>query len=153
MPLFRPQLHANLTDVTSDQHHARAHDHSSALDGATLSPAGGVNFSSQISPAALTASVNDYNPNGGDTAFIWHLTTNGSNWNITGIVAPAVAGAMHWIANTHATANITLVHASASSAAANRLNLPNLTNIIIGPYDSVLLVYSGQLGRWRALGT
>ncbi len=34
------RLHASLTGVTSDQHHARSHDHSNALDGSPIAVAG-----------------------------------------------------------------------------------------------------------------
>mgnify|MGYP001595776810 CR=1 FL=1 len=152
MPLFRPQLHANLTDVTSAQHHARAHDHSNASDGATLSPAAGINFSSVITPAALSASVNNYAPNGGDAAFLWRLNPNGGAYNITGIVAPAVAGAMHWITCLAGT-SITLTHADAASSAVNRFNLPSAANIAMGGFDNVLIIYDGTAQRWKAIAS
>lgn len=42
--------HANLTNVTSDQHHARSHDHSNSSDGSTLTPAV-LNIPSSATPA------------------------------------------------------------------------------------------------------
>lgn len=130
----------------------RVHDHSNALDGTVVSPTS-LNVSGEISPATITANVNNYNPNGGDAAFCWLLLgDNLGNYNITGIHSPAATGALHWLTNTSATTILTLKHNSSSSTAGYRFLLPSNADMALGPGDSALIRYSAAQAAWLVIG-
>lgn len=128
----------------------RQHDHSNALDGITLAIAGGLNVSSIITPAQLTADTNDWYTNGHDTAFLWRLSADSTIRTITGFTAPAVDGAVHVVEVT--TGTILLAHDSASSVAANRIYCPGSINRTIPAGTSVVIVYDGTSNRWIVQG-
>jgi len=150
-PVSGEVLTGNGTGTSAWTAPAYSHDHSTATYGTTLSPAGGINFSSVITPTALSGDVDNYNPNGGDTAFLWRLGDGGAARIITGIAAPSVGGAMHWI-HSIGTSTITFAHNSASSTAANRFLLPNNSNMVISASDSILILYDSVDSLWKALG-
>jgi len=103
-----------------------------------------------VTPASLSASQNDYAPG---TADIIRLSSS-TAVNITGLAAPAADGALRLLINTNASggANITLVHESASSTAANRFRSVTTGNIVLLPDGgSVTLTYSTAISRWRVL--
>lgn len=101
-----------------------------------------------ISPAQLTADVNDYNPSGLSTASTLRLSSDASR-NITGLAG----GSDGRILTLHniGSQNIVLVDESASSAASNRFALSG--NMSIGGDQSVTLQYDSTSGRWRVLSS
>lgn len=104
-------------------------------------------FSSIISPTAFAAQQNNYNPTGLADANVLRLTSTGAQ-NITGIVAPSTTKTIT-IFNIGAS-NITLIDASASSAADNRFQMNG--NTILNPNEGIILWYDITTARWRAAG-
>lgn len=106
-------------------------------------------LSGDITPTALSASVNDYTPTGIQTASVIRLGSNGT-YAITGIVAPTAYtdGRVLSIFNISAYA-LYLVPQSASSVAANRFNFIGRMTIPAG--QAVTLIYSSASSRWEAL--
>lgn len=108
-----------------------------------------------ISPAALGANQNDWNPTSLATAAV--IRADGSAAvNITGLAGGA-AGRLLWLTHvgTNAANTLTLTHEDAASTAANRFLLPNAdraggTILAIG--NTVKLWYDITSSRWRVLG-
>jgi len=106
-------------------------------------------------PAAATPSIaanqNDWNPDAGAAVFIFVANTSGANLNITGL-ANGVNKRLVIIVNMSAVAGdtITLVHESASSAAANRFNLTGLANKVIAAGQAAILAYETTNNRWHS---
>lgn len=142
--------HADLTGVTSDQHHARSHDHATAADGTALLPesleitGGPFAVRGDISPAQITADQNDYTPTGLADAVVLRLTSDASR-TITGLGGGA-DGRVLMLANVGAQ-TITLADESASSLAANRFALA--ANLTLGADTAVTLLYDSTSSRWR----
>lgn len=132
----------------------RVHDHSSALDGASLAPSAGVYFNSYIAPAALTADQNDWNPNGGMDAFFWAVNCGAAGRNIHGMVAPPIKGLMRWIYNWNANNLVFKQNSGTCPVAADRLFLPSNLDLTVGPGDGALFLYSPwpTLTGWVAIG-
>lgn len=103
-----------------------------------------------LTPAALSASQNDYAPGVCD---ILRLSSSAA-LDITGLASPSIDGAMRLLINTNASggASITLRHESSSSAAANRFRNTTGGDFIL-PADggSAVLAYSSAISRWRIL--
>jgi hypothetical protein len=150
--LWLPPRHADLADVSADQHQPRAHDHSLAADGITLAIAGGLNLPSVITPGQVIADIHNYDPNGKDIAFFWRLSFSAA-WNWSGLVYNAGFPGPHWVTNI-GTFGGTLLHNSASSSANNRWFLPNNSNLTLGGSDSILVYYDADpaIMKWRVLG-
>lgn len=109
---------------------------------------GGGSAESEIT-AQLTGDEDDYSPTGWDSATHAEVDTDGSDYDITGFVAPTGSGAKRrTLVNSDATQSITLKHEDASSAAANRI-ITGGTDLVLGPQDIVTLVYSDNVSRWR----
>lgn len=97
---------------------------------------------------SLSASQNDWNPGVADVIYI---TASGAI-NLTGLTASAVNGFSVLLVNVSATANVTLVHESSSSAAANRFRSPYGANYVLyADGGSATLVYHAASSRWRIL--
>lgn len=103
-----------------------------------------------ISPAQITAQQNDYAPTGYLTAATWYLTSDTSR-SITGIQG-GIDGRLVTLCNANASAAnlISLVNASASSAAANRFN-SLWGNLSLAGGVCVRLIYDGTNATvgWR----
>lgn len=96
----------------------------------------------------LSASQNDWNPGVADVVFV---SASGAV-NITGLAASAVNGFSVLLVNVSASNNITLVHESASSAAANRFRSAYGANYVLyADGGSATLVYHAASSRWRIL--
>ena len=108
-------------------------------------------FNSILRPTGLTGHVNDYNPTGLATAGMLLLTSNGA-YNITGILAPAVAadGRELKIVNNNASDALTLKDMDAGSAAANKLGIG--ADIELGHEEGATLVYDLTAALWRCVG-
>jgi hypothetical protein len=151
-PARSDHVHAHGTGYLPDAHHARSHDHATAGDGTALTPAslnvtGLVRFTGVITPAQLTASVNNYNPTGFATASVARLSAD-AEWNITGMVA---AAASHFVVLVNIGGNtVNLLDESASSSAANRFALD--VNLALTADTAASLWYDGTSARWRLLG-
>jgi hypothetical protein len=107
-----------------------------------------------FTPAALAADANDYGPSGSEFAETLRVDPNGggANRNITGF-ANGWHGRRLLVQNISAVAanNLTLVHASGASAAANRISGANLASVVIRPGGSCLLEYDGTSSLWRTV--
>ncbi len=112
-----------------------------------LHVSGGVQFASELSPASITASQNDYAPTGFATAFLIRLTSN-NNWNITGLAGGA-AGRIVILVNIGAF-QITLTPEDAASTAANRFTSAFGKTILAGL--AVVLIYDSTTSRWTWIG-
>lgn len=126
-----------LTDSRSPTSHASSHRSTGA---------------DAIAPVVLTptlsASQNDWNPGVADVIYI---TASGAI-NLTGLTASAVNGFSVLLVNVSATANVTLVHESSSSAAANQFRSPYGSNYVLyADGGSAALVYHAASSRWRIL--
>lgn len=73
--------------------------------------------------------------------------TQTAAFNITGI-AGGQSGKMIIVYNA-TSFNMTLVHESTSSTAANRIKSPGGSNILVTPGSAIQLLYSGNESRWR----
>jgi len=93
--------------------------------------------------AALTASVNDYAIS---TATLNMISTDGGEYNVTGIVAGA-PGQLLLICNTGG-AKITFQEENASSSAENRI-ITGAGDLEVVPNQSIILVYDDSATRWR----
>lgn len=106
-------------------------------------------FTGIITPSALAAQADDYNPTGNATSTIWELSTTASaNRVITGI-SGGTNGRFLIVQNVNATGagNITIAAQSTSSSAANRLAAPS--DIVIRPGEGRTLLYvAGSTNRW-----
>lgn len=97
---------------------------------------------------SLTASQNDWSPGAADVVFL----TASVALNLTGLAASAVNGASVTIINVSASANVTLVHESSSSAASNRFRSAYGANYVLyADGGSATLVYHAGSSRWRIL--
>jgi hypothetical protein len=101
-----------------------------------------------ISPTALAANTDNWNPTGLSTALIIRASSS-ANYNLTGIVAPA-AGRTVLLINVGAN-NIVLKH-NATSTSANRLRTPNQVDCTLTPESSCILWYDITSAMWRVLG-
>lgn len=107
-----------------------------------------IHFHEEVSPPALTAQVNDYNPSA--TASLWRLSTSGgASRTITGI-AGAVAGRAIIIVNLGPD-NIVLAHQNADSSLSNRIISNTGVNITLAPDANAQLVYDNTSLRWRVV--
>jgi len=113
---------------------------------------GGLQFDSSMSPAQITANVNDYSPSGSSPSYnaasALRLSSDASR-DITGM-AGGLAGRVLLIFNV-GSFNIVLKDESASSTAANRFALK--ADITLAPDGSALLWYDSTTSRWRCAGT
>ena len=106
-----------------------------------------------ISPTAIAAQQNNYNPTGWDTAGIIRIDLTG-NQTITGFSAPNTGGTqLKYIANVDGGSDIlTIAHQSASSSVQNRVACPSGVNLTLRPGSGVLLMYDATSSRWRPMG-
>lgn len=117
---------------------------SAALNGANIQQA--LQTSGAITPTALAADVNDYNPTGLATATSIRQDGGAANRNITGLTAQA-GGTEVSVFNIGAN-NLVLKTQSVSSAAANRFAIG--ADVTLAPGQSATLWYDGAASRWIA---
>lgn len=110
-----------------------------------------------ISPAQLTADVDDYQGQGSGSALrgVLRVTSDASR-TITGIDATTAnfseAGDYLRVVNVGAF-DVVLGHQDAASLAANRIISPTGADLTLGPDESAVLWYDTASSRWRVLST
>ncbi|WP_291209032.1 hypothetical protein [Hyphomonas sp.] len=108
---------------------------------------GALALTGDISPTALSANTNDYNPTGLSTAARIRQDAT-TNIELTGLAGGTDGRQI--VFHNISISNITLKDESASSIAANRLALN--ADLLIQPDQSVILEYDATSARWRAIG-
>jgi hypothetical protein len=109
---------------------------------------GGTLSSIPLTPAAISASQNNYNPG---VARRYRLATDASGGKtITGLAISQVDGQECSIVNVSAADAITLTHQDAASTAANRFICTGAANIVLAVNEEALLWYDSTTTRWRA---
>lgn len=119
------------------------------VDGAHFDLLYRLRMTGTISPTALAANTNDWNPTGLSTANVIRIGSDATPRNLTGIVA-GTAGDILLLHNRNNGTAITLVH-DATSTAANRFLCPGAANYTLSPKSSVWLYYSGTDSRWLVI--
>lgn len=109
----------------------------------------GLRGSKFVSPTALAADTNDYDPGSLDQVTRLSIGSTGAV-NLTGIVAQS-EGVMIWLHNRLGF-SITLKHNSAGSAAANRFFGPNSADVVLRQNGSVWLLYDATHAAWLIQG-
>ncbi len=99
------------------------------------------------SPAALTATVNDYNPS---SQSIWRLSS-GAAVSITGI-AGGTDGRLLSIINVGSN-NIVLSNQNSGSQPANRIITGTGANLTLRANNAATLLYDGTTRQWRVLSS
>lgn len=151
--LFRPNGVASAVgEVSIASTGAVAIAGSAAVAGA-FSGSAAFRLTGVLSPAQITASQNNYNPS--DWTIVSRVRLNlSAAWSLTGWAAP-VAGLSWHLLTLHNISgfNLTLVHQSASSVAANRFFCPNNANHVVRPNGSVTIEYDPTSAGWRVLAS
>jgi hypothetical protein len=112
------------------------------------------NFSSTVS-ASLAAAQNNYSPTGwGPGIDRLKITPTAAGVQLSGLLATGIAdGAQVLLRNTDATNtyNLTLLHESGSSSAANQFQLPGAASFVLPPFAGCMLVYDLASTAWTVL--
>lgn len=113
-----------------------------------LIPMNALQVANDITPTALSAQANDYNPPSlsGATVVRQDATVPVT---ITGL-AGGTDGRLLWFVNISAN-TITFPHESASSTAANRFSLASGLDVSLLPGAMCMLIYNTTSARWRIL--
>lgn len=101
-----------------------------------------------ITPTALAADTDNWNPTGLSTADIIRMSSSAA-YNLTGIVAPAADRLV--ILDNIGTFTITLKH-DTTSTAANRFLCPGDADLALAADTNVWLQYDFTSSRWRIIG-
>lgn len=116
------------------------------LDGGDNNPTYSSTLSSvPVSPAQITADINNYNPG---TARFYRLNSDASR-NITGLSVSQIDGQECEIWNV-GTNNIVLKSQDANSTASNRFICTGAVDITLAADEIALLRYDATTARWRA---
>lgn len=100
-----------------------------------------------VSPATITSNQNDYAAINGAR---WGRIASSAAFQITGFSGGA-SGMRRLVTNVGAY-NITIVHESSSSSAANRVLCPGSNfGFVLNANDSCEMIYDGTSSRWRVL--
>ena len=100
-----------------------------------------------LTPAAITADTDDYEPTGLDTASHMRLSTDASR-NLTGIAAPGYDGRRLTLLNVGA--NDIVLKDRTTSASGNQFALG--ADLALSQYQGVELIYDQTLGYWLRIG-
>lgn len=111
-----------------------------------LIPMHALQATNDITPTALSAQADNYNPAGLAGAVVIRQDAT-IPVTITGLAGGA-DGRILWLLNISASI-ITLAHENASSTAANRFALPVAASFLIAAGATALLVYDSTSSRWR----
>ncbi len=103
-------------------------------------------LSGDISPTAIAAQADNYDPTNLATSTTLRLTLTGDQ-TITGIVG-GVDGRILILHNIDTVDTLTLAD-DVTSTAANRFYLSGSTNLAVAPEQSVILRYDATSSRWR----
>lgn len=121
---------------------------------------GAIQFTPGTPAALANADANDYNAAGFVSQTFVRLTGDaGGASAITGMVAPlpvpvggVAAGQLKILVNVSAN-NVTIKHANAGSAAANRITTTTGADVVLGATDSMILIYDSTSALWRQITT
>jgi len=116
-----------------------------AVTGGTLDVGEAFHLSGDLTPATITADVNNYAPSGHATVSVFRLTTDASR-NITGLAGGADGRVV--VFHNIGGSDLVLLDENASSTAANRFAMSN-TSVILPTDQSSLLQYDSTSSRWR----
>lgn len=109
-----------------------------------------------ISPTALAADTNNWNPTNVQNISHIRVSTDSTVRTLTGIVAPSgwgfPQGRMLWLHNINNSTRLILAH-DATSTAANRFYCPDGVDYTLKAKQSVLLTYDETDSRWRVGGS
>jgi len=106
-------------------------------------------LTADISPPALTADVDDYNPTGLSTADVVRITTDGNDYAINGLAGGA-DGRIIIIENITSGNRLTIPDEALTSAAANRFELHG-DALSIFPKKAATFIYDATVSRWCPL--
>ena len=115
----------------------------------TITNSGSVIRSGVLTPTALSASVNNYNPGISDKRYV-RLSTDGSPYDITGLFN--LIDGVEVVMWNGGASTITLKHESASSLSVNRFLCPGAADFALTQYKAVTLRYDGTAARWIIVG-
>lgn len=102
-----------------------------------------------ISPAAIAAQADNYNPASLATCTHIRVTLTG-NQTMTGLAAPAVGAiSTRVLHNIDTTDTLTLAHLNGSSSAANQFICPGGADLQLPPLSTVTLIYDYTSAGWR----
>lgn len=113
-------------------------------------PTGPIFIHDDISPTALAANTNDWNPTGLSSCTLIRVGTDATPRTLTGISAPASDGRVIWLHNRNSGTALTLSH-DATSTGANRFYCPGATDFTLTAKTTVMLMYSGTDSRWLVM--
>jgi hypothetical protein len=103
-----------------------------------------------ITPAQLTANVNNYNPTGFDTCNLIYQDLDANNREITGFLAPAVGiNRIIAINNISTLYDLRFTHNDAASVTNNRLLMRDNMQKSIKPNETAIFFYDHNVNRWR----
>lgn len=111
---------------------------------------GSTSFSGTLSPAAIAANTNNYNPAGLSTANVLILNATGP-FNITGMVPPR--SFCYLIVINISASTLTFTHEDGASTAANRFVLSGGANMALARTGGIVLYYDQSTSRWYAMRT
>lgn len=111
---------------------------------------GSIGYDSEITPAILTANVDDWNPAGIQEATVIRASAQTLARSITGIIAPSPESNKLIVIANIGTVNIILRDNDGASAAANRLLLGG--EKVLQENEGITLVYDQTSDRWRGYG-
>lgn len=114
------------------------------FNNATAGGAGKTFRSIPLSPAQITADLNDYNPG---VARIYRLSTDAAR-TVTGLAISQVNGQEFVVFNVGSN-NLVLSHQNASSTAANRFICTGAADITLAADEAALFWYDGTTARFR----
>ena len=106
-----------------------------------------------ITPPTLSATTNNYNPVGFDTANMIRLNVNANNRQLTGLLAP-IAGLNRIVLLNNINSgslDLRIVHNSALSSASNRFLLRDGGGRSVKPNQTAAFWYDHISQRWRSL--
>jgi hypothetical protein len=140
---------------------AHPHDHSLTGDGTALTPASLVTaalysigkfvLNGEISPSALTADTNDWNPTGLAAATSIRISANAANWWLSSIVSGGEQGRILILENVGAYQIIIRDQDAALGTSGNRI-IVGAAGHVLAPGSSCILRYDVTGGRWRLVG-
>ena len=118
------------------------------VKGASAVLSGIVRLTGVITPTALAANTDNWNPTGLSTANVIRAESSGASRNLTGIVAQESGRVL--VVENIGSQNLVLKDADAASSAANRFDL--VADVTLPPGAAALLKYDGTTQRWRSIG-
>jgi len=119
--------------------------------------AGNSTFHSALGPAAMAATVNNYNPTSWNVN-VTHLrlTPAAGGTTVNGLFSGTVAsvwihGSTLVIENLSSADSLTFTHLNASSNSWNRFSLKNAVSLVLAPFESRQFMYNTILSKWQAI--